>query len=195
MNNNCFRKLELHLSTTHPIWQEHLTFDYGHVDIKNYDSANTFLRANLPIKYFEGEPIYDLMVKYSLSAKIFLIQSQWQYNWHRDAFRSTAFNLLLTEDPEYLTLFAHTHSADKETDIKNFTYSPTTRLIYEPNTFYLINAQVPHIAINYSKVDRYVLTIARYEKEPLPSFFGKPVSSASYDGTVADLINQGLILG
>jgi hypothetical protein len=194
MNNNCFRELKLGLSETHPIWTEHLTFDYGHVDIKNYDKANTFLRANLSLKYFENEPVYEIMVKYGLSAKIFLIQSQWQYNWHRDAFRSTAFNLLLTDDPEYLTLFAHTHSPDKETDIKNFTYSPTTRLIYRTNTFYLINAQIPHIAINYSSVDRYVLTIAKYEKDPLPSFFGKPVDLTSYDKTVADLTTQGLIL-
>ena len=193
MNNNCFEKLNIGISKDHPIWKDHLTYDYGHVDVESYDRNKTFLRASLPADYLKDEPIYELMVKYNLTAKIFLIQSEWQYNWHRDAFRKVAFNLLLTEDDDYLTLFAHKYPTDKGVEIQNFIYNPTTRLIYDSNKFYLLNSQIPHIAINYSKVDRYVLTIAKYEKDPLPTFYGKPANLTTYENTTNELRSMGLI--
>jgi hypothetical protein len=192
-NNNCFEKLEIGIDKNHPIWDEHLTYDYGHVEIKSYDTNKTFLRTNLPKDYFKNEPIYELMIKYNLTAKIFLIQSQWQYNWHRDAFRKIAFNLLLTDNPEYLTLFAHTYPTNQKTNIENFIYSPTTRLTYEYNKFYLLNSQIPHIAINYSNIDRYVLTIANFEKEPVPTFYGESANFSFYKNIVTELTEQGLI--
>lgn len=192
-NNGCFEKLNITLPKDHPIFTDHLNYNYQHVDVQLYDSNRTFLRHNLTADYFKGEPIYDLMKKYNLGAKIFLIESEYQYNWHRDAWRMWSFNLLLTDDDDYLTLFAHEYPKEINLDITQFTYQRFSRLKYEPQTFYLLNAQIPHMAINYSKKNRYVLTLAAFSKTPTTTLLGGPADFTSYNNLVSDLDQQGLI--
>ena len=192
-NNNCFEKLNLKLSTNHSIFNEHLTFDYGHVDVRLYSENNTFLRYSLPDDYFKGEAIYEVMQQYKLKAKIFLMEPGYLYNWHRDAWRNIAFNMLLTDDPNYILAFAHTYRPAQIIDPNKFMYSPFTSLRYEPNTLYLLNSQIPHLVFNYGTVNRYLLTIAHYESQPVPSYFQKPADQTSYVATVTDLNSKGLI--
>ena len=192
-NNKCFEKLNLHLSNNHSLFTEHLTFDYGHVDVRLYSENNTFLIYSLPNDYFKGEAIYDLMQEYNLKAKIFLMEPGYLYNWHRDAWRNIAFNMLLTNDPNYILAFAHNYQIDQPVEPTKFMYSPFTSLRYEPNTLYLLNSQIPHTVFNYGTINRYLLTIAHYEGEPVPSYFQKSANQISYITTVADLANKGLI--
>jgi len=192
-NNNCFEKLNITLPKDHPIFTDHLNYNYQHVDVKLYDSSRTFLRHSLPADYFKGEPIHDLMKKYNLGAKIFLIAPGWFYNWHRDGFRMLSFNLLLTDDDDYLTLFAHEYPKEMQVNIAQFTHQQFSRLEYTPQTFYLLNAQIPHMAINYSKKNRYVLTLATFSKTPTATLLGGPADFTPYNNLVSDLAQQGLI--
>lgn len=192
-NNNCFETTTLKLSENHPIFTEHTTWDYGHTDIKLYNKKNTFLRHSLPIEYFNGEPIYDLMKEYNLNAKVFMMEPGTVYNWHRDAWRNVAFNLLLTDDPNYLTIFAHEHPINEDLTVTKFMYTPMTQIIYEPRTFHLLNSQKPHLAIQYGKINRYLLTIANYSKIPVDSFYARPANFSEYNDLVNALTARGLI--
>jgi hypothetical protein len=193
-NNDCYETTALKLSVNHPIFKEHTSWDYKHTDIKLYSKRNTFLRYSLPTEYFEGEPIHDLMLEFNLTAKVFMMEPRTVYNWHRDAWRNIAFNLLLTDDPNYLTVFAHEHPDSEDLTVSKFMYSPITQVVYEPNTFHLLNSQKPHLAIQYSKVNRYLLTIANYETQPVDSFYGRPADSSSYVNFVNILSERGLIV-
>jgi hypothetical protein len=119
-NNDCYETTALKLSANHPIFKEHTSWDFKHTDIKLYNKRNTFLRRSLPTEYFIGESIYDLMVEFNLSAKVFMMEPGTVYNWHRDAWRNVAFNLLLTDDPNYITVFAHDHPASEDLNVNKF---------------------------------------------------------------------------
>lgn len=191
--NNCYETTKIKLSENHPIFANHTRWGYDHGNVTAYNKKNTFLRCSIPTSYFEGEPIHDIMIKYGLTAKIFMMEPGTLYNWHRDAWRHLAFNLLLSDDPNYVTVFAHEYPVEKSLDLPQFMYTPITQLVYEPKTFYLFNAQVPHLAINHGSSNRYLLTIAHYETEPVPSYLGKEADSTIYYQTVKELADQGLI--
>jgi hypothetical protein len=180
MNNDCYETTSLKLSVDHPIYQEHTTWDYKHTDIKLYNKRNTFLRRSLPTEYFAGEPIHDLMLEFNLTAKVFMMEPNTVYNWHRDAWRNVAFNLLLTDDPNYITIFAHDHPEHEDLSVSKFMYAPITQVKYEPYTFHLLNSQKPHLAIQYGTVNRYLLTIAKYEPTPVNSFYSKTADNVFY---------------
>lgn len=191
--NNCYEVTNITLSDTHPIFNSHMNWPYDHGNVSIYERKNTFLRCSIPTSYFEGEPIHNIMVKYGLTAKIFMMEPGTLYNWHRDAWRHFAINLLLSDDPDYLTVFAHDYPPSERLENTKFMYAPITRLVYKPKTFHIFNAQVPHIAFNYSNTNRYLLTIAHYETEPVASYLGKEADSSMYFETVKDLASQGLI--
>lgn len=192
-NNDCYETTSLRLSQTHPIFTEHTTWEYKHTDVKLYDKKNTFLRCSLPDEYFAGESIYDLMKEFNLSAKVFMMEPGTVYNWHRDAWRNFAFNLLLTDDPSYLTIFAHDHPADENLLVHKFMYAPITQVIYKPRTFHLLNSQKPHLAVQYGNVNRYLLTIANYGPAPVASFYNKPADSTDYINLVNTFSERGLL--
>lgn len=193
-NNDCYETTSLKLSVNHPIFTEHTTWDYKFGNVKIYDKKNTFLRCSLPTDYFVGEPIHDLMIEFNLTAKVFMMEPGTVYNWHRDAWRNVAFNLLLTDDPNYLTIFAHDHPAEEDLIVSKFMYAPITQVIYEPRTFHLLNSQKPHLAVQYSKVNRYLLTIANYEATPVASFYNRPADTSTYVNLVNTLTERGLIV-
>ena len=198
-NNNCFEKVNIKLSDTNRLYTEFSTFDYKHTEVpqKIYEPARTFKRSEVPIDYFENEPIKELMLKYNLVAKIFLVEAEHFYNWHRDTFRYNAFNMLLQGDDDYLTLFSHkTPASSPRQDIlnlKDFVYKPMTRLIYEPGYFYLLNSQIPHMIVNYGKKNRYLLTLANYENKALDTFYGEMADYTKYHAVVQELKQSNLI--
>lgn len=191
--NNCFEKLNISLSAENKLFSEYESFTYDYANVKEYERERTFLRCSLPFSYFENEPIGELMKKKNLTAKIFLIQSSHLYNWHRDAFRYMSFNMMLSNNPEYLTLFADRYPTDQNIDTRKFMYTPVTRLVYEPRVFYMLNSQVPHIAINYGITNRYLLTIGKFEKDPIPPFYSGTTDSTNYIDAVNELKNSNLI--
>lgn len=195
MNNNCFQKLNIKLNDENKLYKDFLNMDYHQVEVpgKIYESKHTFLRAEVPFHYFEDEPIGEIMKKYKLIAKIFLIQANHFYNWHRDSFRQTAFNMLLQSDEDYFTIFSHTTEASTQLSINNFFYAPQTQLKYEKGYFYLLNSQKPHMVSNCSNMDRYVLTLANYENKTLDHFYGKPANYSMYNFMVEDLQSLNLI--
>lgn len=192
-NNGCFETTSIKLSDNNPIFTDHKNWDYEHKEVTLYDTKNTFLRCSVPTEYFEGEPMYDLMKEYNLGAKIFKMDPGTVYNWHRDVWRNYAFNLLLTDDSDYLTIFAHDHPAEQDLSPSKFMYVPITQVVYEPKTFHLLNARKPHAIVNYSKTTRYLLTVASWLQHPVVSIHNK-VDPAEYINMVNTLDGRGLIV-
>lgn len=185
-----YETLNVWLPEELPLYQKYKDLNYKQVDTGYYEIDKTFIRAALSIREFESAPVlYDLMQKYKMMAKIFMLEPNTTYNWHADAFRFVAFNCLLTpDDDNYLTLFCN--------DISRFEslYFKTKRLVYEPRRFYLFNTQVPHIVTNYSDKARYLLTIAPYVAEKIPND-GKAINRdfSYFLNLVNELKEQGLI--
>lgn len=187
--NECFTKLNLKLSKDNPIWKEYRNYECDHLEITKYypekentensKLSDTFKQAWLPIEWFEKEEqLYNIMQKYDLKPKLFLVEAGYCYNWHKDGFRSITLNVDLDSGPDYMVLYS---------DNKHL-YTPITRLEYEPGSVYLLNTQKFHISINYGKTDRYILTLSKFEKQALTGSPQQP-----YLEILQDLKDQGLV--
>ena len=174
MNNNCFEKLNIGLLPTNKLFEDCKTFDYGHVDVakregkagriaEDVEVTATFRQHKVPLEYFKNEPILELIQE---------------------------FNLTLTQDDQYLVMFAHEHKKDLFMP-KDYIYFPYTRLTYEPNKFYLLNTQIPHNSINYGMVPRYVLSMGYYELDPLRT--KGPITYDYYYSTINKLKEKNLV--
>jgi len=184
---SCYRKLNLWLDEENSILQEYKTYEYKHRDTTDTDKRNTFLQYHPSVELFNTNPkLSEAITRYNLRPTIFTMKPNSIYNWHRDGTRYAAFNCLLGDDPDYLTVFA----SDMET--AKLLYFSSERLIYERNRFYLFNTQVPHLVVNYSNNYRSVLTLGahvetRLNQQP-PDFtqFNELMLNIMQDGLVAD---------
>jgi hypothetical protein len=192
MNNNyCYEKLNISLSADNRLLKEYRNLGCGHVDVAGgfYSKSDTFKQCTVPSEYFDNEPIKQIIDKYGLTPKLFLIEAGHVYNWHRDAFRNMTINMVLGDDPDYLVLFANNYpDTESPIDVKKFMYQETTRIVYDPRALYVFNTQIPHISINYSKVDRYILTISNFQNT-----FVKYADQSSYFRFVNELKEQKFI--
>lgn len=199
--NECFTKLNIGLLPTNKLFEDCKTFDYGHVDVArragkdgrvadDVEVIATFRQHKVPLEYFKDEPILELIHEFNLLPKILLIEPGHIYNWHRDAYRATAFNLMLTQDDQYLVMFAHEHKKDSFMP-RDYIYFPYTNLNYETNQFYLLNTQIPHNSINYGTVTRYVLSMGYYELNPLKT--KGPITYDHYYSTINKLKEKNLV--
>ena len=184
---SCYRKLNLWLDEENSILQEYKTYEYKHRDTTDTDKRNTFLQYHPPVELFNNNPkLSEVITKYNLRSNIFTMEPNTTYNWHRDATRYAAFNCLLGDDPDYLTVFASDSESTKPM------YFSSERLVYEKNRFYLLNTQVPHLVVNYSNNYRSVLTLGvhaetRLNQQP-PDFtqFNELLSKVMNDDLIAD---------
>jgi hypothetical protein len=183
----CYRKLNLWLDEENPILQEYKTYEYKHRDASHTDKRNTFLQYHPPVELFNNnKKLSETITRYNLRSNIFTMAPNTTYNWHRDATRYAAFNCLLGDDPDYLTVFA------SDMDSTKSMYFSSERLVYERNRFYLLNTQVSHLVVNYSKNYRSVLTLgvhaeSRLNNQP-PDFtqFNELVLNVMQDELIAD---------
>ena len=189
----CYRKLKLALSPDNKIYQDYKSFDCKQVQVpgKIYPSTGTFKQADVPLKYFENEPIFDIMQELLLRPRVFLIEPKYCYNWHRDAWRNIAFNTTLNDDPNYFVAFAA--DCPPEKPYKSLGYERTEEVRYEHTKFVLFNTQVPHISINMGNEPRYLLTIAHYGG-PTGELKEGPASYDQFYKTVEYLKQRDLIL-
>ena len=189
----CFRKLKLKLSSDNKLYQDYRNFNYDHVDVKNkiYNKNRTFKQVPVPLEYFEDEDLFSVMQDLRLTPTIFLIEPKHCYNWHRDAWRNIAFNTMLNDDPDYLVLFAPEHPEDIPPG--RMMYTRTEEVRYDPGSFVLFNTQVPHISINTSTANRYLLTIAHYSGEQTKSLKGETVTYEEYSEVVQYLKDRDLL--
>ena len=177
--NNCYYKLNLKLSEDNPLLKDFKDMDYHYANVPKFygrDETNqdvkptaTFKRAVVPRSYFENDPVIELIELFNLDIKIFLVESEHIYNWHRDVYRYAAFNMMLGGDEDYLVMFSHGYPEKRFPTLtyKDYAYFPYTRLIYEPRNFYLFNGQIPHMVVNHGKTNRYLLTMAEFVNEPV----------------------------
>lgn len=177
----CFLKLKVKLSKDNPIYTEYKNLDYRHANIAKQQGreeaqsdikvTSTFKRADVPMEFFKDEPILDVMREFGLVPKIFLVEPEHVYNWHRDIYRYAPLNLLVHGNDDYLVMFSHEYPNGKYPFVtyKDYDYFPYKRLIYEDNSFYLFNSQIPHIVINYGTEPRYLLTLSKFSNGPIES--------------------------
>lgn len=196
----CFKQLNLGLSPNNPLFEDCKRFDYDHVDVARREGKNgrtdqdvpvssTFKQHRVSLDYFKDEPILEVIQAFNLMPKILMIQPNHIYNWHRDSYRATAFNLMLSNDDNYLVMFCY----DKEKNQvppKGSVYFPYVKLEYQPNKFYLLNTQVPHNSINYGTEPRYVLSMGYYELDPLDT---EKIGFYYYRNALAQLKDRNLL--
>jgi hypothetical protein len=177
----CFLKLKVKLSKDNPIYTEYKNLDYRHADVAKWQGReagsqdtspnNTFKRASVPMDFFKDEPILDIMKEYDLVPKIFFMDPEHVYNWHRDVYRYAPLNLLVHGNDDYLVMFSHEYPNGKYPFVtyRDYEYFPYKRLVYEPNSFYLFNSQIPHAVINHGSEPRYLLTLSKFSNGPIES--------------------------
>lgn len=184
--------LNLTIPRDHKIFKEYTNFDYNQVEVKDkiYDKSLTFKQCFLSKDYFEGLEIGEIITELNLLPKVFLIEGYHVYNWHRDAFRNIAFNLTLNPDTDYIVMFAPNFPNDKHHN--KIMYEPIEEIRYDDGKFILFNTQVPHISINRGRINRYLLTIARYSGGT-NSLYDKPLDFTEFEDTVEYLRKKGLI--
>ena len=189
-----YSKMTFGLTENNQLFQDYSSFIFDHPEVpgKIYNKKNTFKQCVVPLHYFENEPIEELIKEYQLRPVIFLIEAGYVYNWHRDSWRNSTFNLMLNDDLDYLVMFAKDYP-DTETAYK-ISYTPTVRLVYEEKNFYVLNTQIPHISINYGSVNRYLLTLAKYTSEPVVGHYGAVADQTPHLELIKDLEKRNLIL-
>lgn len=163
--------------------ETYLTIDkfwslYKEYENFNYASRieNEFLQSFVTREAFKDTNLYDLIIKFDLTCKIYKIESNHAYTWHVDAWRKWTLNLLLTDDDEdYLTIFST--GPLLTADGKRIMHMPIIQLRYMPNIFYLLNVQRPHMVINYSVKPRYVVSVSYHRPDVPYGVRNKPPSS------------------
>lgn len=185
------KRLSLNVPKNHRLYKDYLNFSYDHVEVKNniYDRNSTFKRCNLPKNYFDELEIGEIIHEFDLSPKIFCIESNHVYNWHRDSFRNIAFNLTINPDTDYIVMFAPDYISSRNEKI---IYERIEEIKYDDSKFILFNTQIPHITINRGSTNRYLLTIARYV-EGTNSLLNKELDFSEFNKTVNYLEKKQLI--
>lgn len=191
----CFIKLNLGIPEEHKIFKEYKSFVYDQVPVKNnvYNSAKTFKQHHLPKDYFLGTELYNVMCDLNLHASIFLIESNHFYNWHRDAWRNISLNFTLSEDENYLVLFAP--DADPKEHTGFMMYERYLELKYDYQKFVLFNTQIPHFTITTGMEDRYLLSIASYSGGPTNALKKLPCDDFSeFENTLQYFTERDLVI-
>jgi hypothetical protein len=178
---NCFAKLKLTIPSDHKIYKEYklLDFDHSAVPGKIYDKNQTFKQVRLPKNYFDDIPLGKIIEEFDLTPAVFLIESKHCYNWHRDAWRTYALNLMLNETSEYAVLFAPDFPKDQH--VSKMLYVKTEEIRYDSHKLYLLNAQIPHVSLNLGNENRYLLTVAHYSGEPTNAYKRETIHYDDYD--------------
>lgn len=100
--------------------------------------------------YLKDKFFQDLSLKFNYVVGIFKLNPFTCYKWHTDKHRGVVINMLLTPDARSNCIF--------ETSKIDSQYSNIIELKYKPNTYYLLDAQIPHEVTNYEDT-RYLLSI------------------------------------
>lgn len=92
----------------------------------------------------------QLSQKIDFAGHVFKMLPNKFYDWHRDAERKTAINILLNTDSHSYLLF---------TPMRNSDICDFIELKYKPDTFYVINTKMEHMVVNFEQT-RYILSIS-----------------------------------
>lgn len=136
---------------------------------ENFDSLSwqkyfAFEAAELPLELvLENEPILQKINNVFKIDKlgILLVKKNTTYNWHKDAVRGVAINLLLSTAHNSHCIF----SRDSVT-----TVSEIVELKYSPDTFYIFNNQCSHMVVNLD-FDRYLFSVEFQKPKQSLTFF------------------------
>ena len=127
-------------------------------DIYKYIETNTdewvwykeFNIKVIPQTILLNDPFFKfLKTKYDFIGAVLRIDPNICYSFHTDDDRRTTINMLLSNSPSHC-IFSPTRINDRLLNI--------VELIYEPDTYYLLDTTVPHMVINFNS-HRFMFSI------------------------------------
>lgn len=109
-----------------------------------------FNATPVPYAFLHRDPLITTLAgKRRFHAGILKMDPRTCYNWHTDTDRMVGLNMLLGDDGESQCLFI---------DGPPGPVFKTRELVYQPNTYYVFNTQVPHMVLNTSQ-PRYMFSL------------------------------------
>ena len=150
---HCYSKLKFKSTCRERLFRYATEVDDWSADIG--DKGKTFLQKRVPIELIEDDSVVAYLEKTREdrfrdskfgAIRIYKMEANTFYRYHRDNNRMCSVNMLLNEDCESLTFFNVGEFRENQTHIFN--------LNYELDTYYLLNIQVPHAVVNLNQ-DRY----------------------------------------
>lgn len=99
---------------------------------------------------FEDTFLKRLSQKIDFAGHVFKMLPNKFYDWHKDAERQTAINILLNTNSKSYLLF----TPRRNSDICDF-----IEMKYKPDTYYVINTKMEHMVVNFDQT-RYILSIS-----------------------------------
>lgn len=137
---------------------------WNNISSFSWNKYFAFDAAELPVNFIlENEPILAKINAFSKIDKlgVLLVRKNTVYNWHKDAYRGVAINLLLSTEHDSHCLFTRDWVS---------TVSDTVELKYKPDTFYIFNNQCPHMVVNTDQ-DRYLFSVEFEKSKESLTFF------------------------
>lgn len=133
-----------------------------------HNGKHSFLQIMIPEFFIKNDPILSkIQTEWNIGLRNFRIhkmEPNTHYVFHTDSGRGASINMMLSADSDGVSYF-------KVGTEHSLLYN-LVPLVYEPDTFYLFNSQVPHGAI-CGESDRYLLSIslgAVFKEEPMKVF-------------------------
>lgn len=143
----CYRKLGMG-----EYIQEHFS---KHKDSLEFQQYYGFDLTLVPEEVYMAEPVISNIPHKILHGVYIKLDPYRNYMWHQDSDRNVSINMLMTPSIRYHTLFGR--STDSEDQIEFL------EMTYEPNQFYLFNANMMHSVINFEE-PRYLFSIMFEDK-------------------------------
>jgi len=123
--------------------------------ITRWERSYNFDAVEVPQELLTKDPVMSRLLKdYTFIAGILRMSANTCYQWHVDAERQVGFNMLLEDVGGSHCIFAENTSEQ---------VFPITELKYQPDTYYVLNTQKPHMVTNFT-TPRYLFTV-KFEKK------------------------------
>jgi hypothetical protein len=146
-NSAYFTQLNVRSSISETIFNK--VANSSESDWKRILEQNIF---KLDISDFQQDPeIYELINHFNCQDRlsVFKMGAHCSYDWHGDAIRGAAFNMLLNSF-DSMCIFGVPGKYRSHSDID--------KLQYSPNTYFLMDVSKHHCVMNFGE-DRYVISI------------------------------------
>jgi hypothetical protein len=133
-----------------------------------HNGKHSFLQITIPEFFIKNDPILSMIqTKWNIGLgnfRIHKMEPNTYYVFHTDSGRGASINMMLSAGSDGVSYF--------KVGMEHSLLYNLVPLVYEPDTFYLFNSQVPHGAI-CGESDRYLLSISlgdAFKEEPMKVF-------------------------
>ena len=113
-----------------------------------YGEIFWFKGKEVPKEMLEGEEILKDLEGKNWRCGILKMEPNKCYNWHVDTDRKVAINMILAHGVSHCVFM--TGNQEQNFDV--------TELVYEPDTYYVLNTKKPHMVLNLNET-RYMFSV------------------------------------